>query len=135
MEQQQHQLWHDRFEDALIDVISALGGWSAVGPRLWSHLPASDAARKLQKCLTCGPDKLSLYELQLILTWGREAECHIGVAYVNRATGYAQPAPQDPEAELERDKREFVRSVAALERVAKRIADAEARRLSLVRSA
>lgn len=124
----QQALWHETFEDALTDLVSALGGPKRVGSALWPVLPVEDAARKLAHCLDRNKsNKLSPDELLVILTMGREAHCHLAVTFLNRATGYADPVPVDPESEVQRLQREFIAAVGSCQKIAKGIESAQLR--------
>lgn len=118
----QESLWHDTIEDALRSVIDGLGGFKKIGGHLWPSLPADDAGRKLAKCLDRSrPEKLSFDELLMILRLGRDAGVHVGMAFITQTTGYETPQPSDPVTEKEQLQRDFVRSVAELSRIQKRI--------------
>lgn len=96
-------------EDALKDVVRALGGTKKVAPMLW---PASaqesplQAEKKLMDCLNPErPHKLSPSEVITLARWGREVGCHSLAAFFNERAGYGAPiaiSPEDEKAELER---------------------------------
>src|SRR5690349_4432059 len=105
----QQELWHDRFEDALRTVVDACGGPKKVADRLWPNLPLADAARKLLHCLDPErAEKLTPNEIQLLLQWGREVNCHAAMVYLSRECGYEPPVPSDPETEQAKLQREYI---------------------------
>lgn len=122
METVQGSLWHESFRDALRDLVSVLGGFKAVGSRMWPAKPADEAGRHLADCLnTAKPHKLSLEELEWLLCEGRRANCHIGMHYIARRADYERPEPVDPETELQKLQREYVEATRALVKLASRI--------------
>lgn len=114
----QQALWHDSFEDALLDVVYAIGGPKEVASSLWPALSPLDAARKLQHCLA--PDRrerLAPNEVVWILRAGAAAGCHVAMSYLTRECGYDTPrrvSPDDQRAELQR---QFVEGVGQLEAI------------------
>lgn len=122
METVQGSLWHESFRDALRDLVSVLGGFKAVGSRMWPAKPADEAGRHLADCLnTAKPHKLSLEELEWLLCEGRRANCHIGMHYLAHRADYECPSPVDPETELQRLQREFIAAQRAIVEMGKRI--------------
>lgn len=106
---QQETLWHETLEDALKDVVVALGGPKKVGSQLWPALPIEDAARKLNHCLDRDkPNKLSPDELLWLLRAGVEAGCLTPLTFINRFCKCEDAKPLDPETEKERLMREFM---------------------------
>lgn len=132
----QQPLWHDSLEHALGALIDACGGPKKVGKYLWGEsLSAEDAARRIRHNLD--PDRRERFsndELILLLALGREHNCHIAAAFINRRIGYAPPQPIDPEDEVNRLKREYIETGKRLERLFSQHQAAE-ERLKLVRSA
>ena len=105
----QTSLWHETLEDALGDVVRALGGPKKVGALLWPALPVEDAARKINHCLDRDKsNKLSADELLLILKEGRRIKCLTALAFINRACDCSDPIPTDPETETARLMRQYV---------------------------
>jgi hypothetical protein len=119
---EQEKLWHESFEDALRSCVDASGGFKRVGAQLWPSLPVDQAGRRLAQSLDLDrPEKLSLSELLLVIKLGRDAGCHVAMSFITQATGYETPAPTDPQNEKEKLQREFVRSVALVSQLAKRL--------------
>src|SRR4051812_30924308 len=100
MQPHQPKLHYDDFNDALHDLVQALGGFKKVAPRLWPELPQEDAAPRLRHCLN--PDrreKLSPEQVLLLLRWGREADFHGAKFFIDDDAGYSRSAPVDPKEE------------------------------------
>lgn len=111
----QPSLFHETYEDALRDTVSALGGNKAVGVMLWPAMPADDAGKKLADTLNREKrEKLSLGELQLIRRQARIAGVHILASYEMRDAGYADPLPITPEDEAAQLQREYIAAVKAM---------------------
>lgn len=118
----QQALWHDSLEDSLRDVVTALGGPKAVAHMLWPAKTLQDGARLLNHCLDSErPEKLGLAEVVLLLTKGREADCHTAMHFLADAAGYETPKPINPETERERVQREFIRAQAQMQELVKRM--------------
>lgn len=118
----QSRLWYESAEEALQSLVDALGGYKRVGAELWPSLPALEAGRRLADCLNpARAHKLELREVLWLLRKGREAGCHIALAYVNEACGYAPPEPVNPEDEHAKLQREFIAAVESLDQIRKRL--------------
>jgi hypothetical protein len=124
----QPKLHYDDLDDALHDLVQALGGFKKVGPRLWPGMPQDDAAGRLRHCLNkTRREKLDPHELQLLLTWGREVEFHGAKHFIDDQTGYQRSAPLNPKDE-ERKAIEAVEAAAeALQRATESLERARAR--------
>lgn len=120
----QPKLHYDDLDDALSDLVQALGGFKKVGPRLWPSLPQEDAANRLRHCLNKSRrEKLDHHETVQLLGWGRELDFHGAKHFVDDATGYDRSTPVNPkDAELKavtavKDAADALRAAtAALER-------------------
>lgn len=100
--QQPHQpkLHYDDLDDALGDLVQALGGFKRVGPKLWPNLPQDDAAQRLRHCLNKSRrEKLDHHETVRLISMGREIDFHGAKHFVDEATGYQRSAPRDPREE------------------------------------
>lgn len=107
----QPALFHEDIWQALRDCVSALGGAKIVGDKLRPELGPEKAARWLLDCLNPDKaDKLCVEQLLLILADARRVNCHLGAAFIARATGYADPQPLEPEDERAALQREFIAS-------------------------
>lgn len=112
----QDTLWHDTFEDALRDVVQALGGPKRVASQLWPGKGLQEAARYLNHCLDVERnEKLSPGEIIWIMRAGAQAGCHVAMTFIADSCLYERPRPvtrRDREAEL---RQQFVESVQQLE--------------------
>lgn len=96
----QPKLHYEDFNDALHDLVQALGGFKKVGPRLWPELLADEAAHRLRHCLNADRrEKLSPHQVLLLLRWGREAEFHGAKHFLDDDAGYTRSSPLDPKEE------------------------------------
>ena len=98
--------------DALGEVVRALGGPKAVGPRMRPELPHEQAAGWVRDRLN--PNRRERFDpdqVLLLLRWGREADCHVAMRFIARTAGYMEPAPVDPQEQVNELQREFVASV------------------------
>lgn len=119
-DQKPHQpkLHYDDLDDAIYDLVQALGGFKRVGPRMWPGLPQEDAAQRLRHCLNKSRrEKLDHHETMRLLGWGREIEFHGAKHFVDDATGYNRSAPRDP-------KDDKLKAIAAVEAAALALASA-----------
>jgi hypothetical protein len=118
----QQELWHDSLEDALRDVVHALGGTKEIGYRLWPGKGPQEASKYLSRILdSTRAEKPTLGELLLILKWGREAGVHTAMGYIAQETGY-KAEPVEPEDERAALQREFNDSVKRLEKIQRDLA-------------
>jgi len=118
----QPSLFHESYEDAIRDTVTALGGNQRVGSMLWPALPADEAGKRLADCLNRDKrEKLSLGELQLIRRDARLQGVHILAAYEMRDAGYADPQPITPEDEAAQLQREYIAAVKAMSAIQARM--------------
>lgn len=111
----------DEFEDALRSCCEAVGV-KQMAHELWPERSPADGAKTLSRCLDLDrPEKLSAGQIALILRRARENGCHVGMAYLTRQCGYADPTPVDPEDEKARLAREFVQAVDLQSKLIKRL--------------
>ena len=102
----QQALWHDTVEDALRDIVAALGGPKTVGHALWPGKSIAEGARYLNHCLDPErAEKLSLGELLWLLREGRQKNIHTAAAFIAQHCGYKWEVvnPEDEAAKLQRD--------------------------------
>lgn len=119
---QQERLFHDSLEDALEDVIHALGGPKRVAGELWPSREPRHAAILLRHCLNPErAEKLALDELMWMLKAAAEKDCHVAAHFIARACGYREPEKLNPEDEKARLQREFIAAQQELSRLAARI--------------
>jgi len=116
----QPKLHYDDLDDALSDLVQALGGFKKVGPRLWPGLPQDDAAQRLRHCLNKSRrEKLDHHETVQLLGWGRELDFHGAKHFVDDATGYERSTPLNP-------KDQELKAVAAVQAAAEALKAAPA---------
>ena len=102
----QQSLWHDTVEEALRDVVIALGGPQKVGYRLWPGKGVIEAGKHLNRVLNPErPEKPTIGEFILLLQWGREAGVHTAWAFMAQDVGYRWEVlePEDERARLQRE--------------------------------
>lgn len=119
---------YETIEDALRDLVRALGGTKSVGAKLYPALPIDQAAGRVSDGLN--PDRrqhFSPAELLWMLRAGRGAGHHDAMAYFAAAADYEQPRPISPAEELAELQRDFIRSTAALKEIGTRIETITAR--------
>lgn len=105
----QQSLFHEDIWQALRDCVSALGGSKKVGVLLRPELDAQTAGRWLLDCLNPErKEKLGVEQMLLILREARQINCHAGMAFISRDTGYADPQPIEPEDERAALQRQFL---------------------------
>ena len=118
----QTSLYHETLQDALDEVVKALGGAKRIGVILWPEKSADDAGRQLRHCLDPDrPEKLSLEQLALVLRMGREKGAHAGMTFLCRDAGYQDPVAVEPEGERARLQRQFIQAQQAMFAMAKRM--------------
>lgn len=115
---EQARLWYEFPEDALGDLIKALGGPKAVGHRLMPDIAMDDARRQVDGWLDRNSKyKPSFSQLMWLLAEGRRVGCHVLIEFFADSAGYAKPTPVEPkdvDAELQR---EFIASVDRLAKI------------------
>lgn len=116
------QLFHESLADALRDCIAACGGTKVVGKILWAEKDPDVAGRLLSDCLNESKrEKLSPEQVLLVLEMARAKGCHVGMNFIARKLGYADPVPIEPEDERAKLQRVFIESTRDLARIADRI--------------
>ena len=117
---EQNRLLNEYAEDALTDLVKALGGPKAVGHKLMPDLALDDARRQVDGwCDRESKYKPSLSQLVWLISEGRRVGCHSLMHFLADECGYEKPEPVDPkdeEAELERA---FIDAVDRLENIKK----------------
>jgi hypothetical protein len=96
----QPRLHHEDLDDALSDLVQALGGFKQVGPKLWPTMPQQDSAQRLRHCLNKSRrEKLDHHETVQLLRWAREVGFHGAKFFIDDQTGYQRGDPLDPKDE------------------------------------
>lgn len=127
----QEALFYETFNDALDSVVKACGGAKAVGSKLWPEKTADAAHRLLLACLNEDRvEKLGPEHVLMILRMGRERGAHAAINFLSRESGYADPAPIEPEDEKARLQREFIEAQREMSKIAERM-----ERFGFIRSA
>ena len=107
-------LFHETLNEAVKDCVNAAGSAKAVACKLWPEKAPDAAHRLLLSCLNEDrPEHLTPEQLVMVLRLARAKSCHIGVAYILRDLGYADPQPIEPRDEAAELQRAFMASVEA----------------------
>jgi hypothetical protein len=109
---------YESMEEALRDLVRALGGTKAVGAKLFPALPIEQAASRVSDSLN--PDRrqhLAPHELLYLLRMSCQAGHHCAMQYFCAIAGYEQPRPTRDEQELAELQAAFVQAVADLHRM------------------
>ena len=86
-----------RLNDALEDVVFALGGWQPAAAKIWPSEAPTEKARVLRNSLN--PDRrerLSDLEVEALIIAGSSAGCLTPLAYLNFRAGCVAPVRTDP---------------------------------------
>jgi hypothetical protein len=87
----QDPLFHEDFNDALLNLVKALGKMEAVASDLWPNKP--NGGRYLSDCLNPDRDaKLSLDDVVALLAMGRARGIHWAMHKLCAVTGYEAPS-------------------------------------------
>src|SRR5687767_12262575 len=98
----------DTINDALIEVVKALGGSKVVGPALWPEKAPEAAQRALLDALNEDrPQRLDPERVMLVLRMARAQGCHAGIEYLGRTLSFAWQ-PIEPKDEADDLKRQFI---------------------------
>jgi hypothetical protein len=115
-------LFHESITEAIKDTINACGGTKTVAGKLWPEKAPEAAHRLLLSCLNDDrPERLSPEQLMFVLRMGRERGVHVGITYILRELGYADPQPVEPVDELAELQRHYIDSVQQQVRLAARM--------------
>lgn len=118
----QDRLFCEDINEALREIVNALGGPKKVGPMLWPEKTVDQSHSLLLACLNVErKERLTPEQVMLLLREGRGAGCHVGVYFICDQAGYDRPAPIEPEDELARLQREYIAAVAALKTLTPKI--------------
>ena len=95
----QQALWHSTLSEAVLDAVNALGGAKRVGANLWPSKPVDAAGKQLMRCLDDDrAEKLSLDEIDFILSEARQADCHVIPKYLERHGYKFEPVTDEQKA-------------------------------------
>lgn len=99
---QQADLFHERIEDAMLEVIMACGGRKQFATELWPEKAARDAHNLIDACLNPERrEKFSPAQILLIAKRGASAGCHALLYFMAMECGY-EIKPLSPKKELDR---------------------------------
>ncbi len=116
-------LFHENLNDALREVVQALGGAKKVAAAMRPDRTPDEAGRWMSDVLN--PDRrehLDPDQVLYLLKAGRAAGCHAAANYLMREAGYADPTPVEPEDEKARLEREFIAAAKGISAIADRLA-------------
>ena len=114
----QPNLFNEDIWEALCDCVRAMGGNKIVGSMLRPEMDAVDAGKWLSTCLNPSrAEKLGIEQVLWILREARKVNCHAGMAYIARDSGYADPVPVEPEDERAALQREFIEQSKSMQKL------------------
>lgn len=94
--------------DALVKLVSALGGSKQVGPALWPEKSIDAAQRLLMDCLNEErPARLSPEHLMTLLRMGRDKGVHVVMEYLCGELDYHPPVAMVREVDLDEALRRY----------------------------
>lgn len=118
---QQYELIHESINDALREVVQALGGTKKVGATLRPDRPVDEAARWVSDCLNSERrEKFDPEQVLWLLREGRKIGCHGAMYFIARESGYSA-IPIEPQDELAELQRNFIEASKSMARMASRI--------------
>lgn len=118
----QPPLFVESTTEALRAAVAAVGGAKIVGPQLWPHKPADEAARALLDALNPErPHKLDPDQVIFLLRKAREIGYHGAIEYFCAEAGYTRPSPIEPADEAAQLQRDFIAAVKASQQIAARL--------------
>jgi hypothetical protein len=116
-------LFHESMNDALREVVQALGGNKTVGMKMRPEKGADIAGRWVSDCLNASRDeRFDPDQVLWLLRAGREIGCHAAANFLMRESGYADPLPIEPDDEKARLERDFIAAAKGLSGIADRLA-------------
>jgi len=116
----QGALFTEDINDAIRDVVRALGGNKEVGHRLRPEMPANEAGTWLKDCLNpARRERLNPEQVVWLLREGRKVGCHSAMHFIADEAGYLRPVPMEPKDEAAELQRQYIEAV----RLQKRLAD------------
>lgn len=117
----QNTLFSEDINDALRDVVRALGGTKEVGHRLRPELAPPEAGSWLKDCLNPSRrERLNPEQVMWLLREARKVGCHTAMHFVCDEAGYARAAALEPQDEATKLQRDFIDAVAMLKKITDR---------------
>lgn len=96
----QERLFFEDINEALREVVQALGGAKKVGPLFWPEKTVEQAHNLLLACLNCErKERLTPEQVLLLLRWGHDVDCHGAMQFIGQQAGY-EVKPIRPTDEL-----------------------------------
>jgi hypothetical protein len=96
----EQKLFYEDELDALRATVQALGGYKAVGAKLWPDQTTDVAGRKMaDACNPSRQERLKPSQVLMVMRLGREAGVHILAEHFMLEAGYKKPEPVVPEDE------------------------------------
>lgn len=118
----QSALFHESLNEALREVILALGGTKKVAAQMRPEKTVDEAARWLNDCLNADRrEKLDPDQVLWLLRESRKVGCHSAMHYLCEESGYSPAHPVEPQDELAELQRNFIESTKHLSKMAERI--------------
>lgn len=118
----QAALFAEDVNDALKDVVRALGGLKEVGRRLRPELAADAAGTWLKDCLNpMRRERLDPEQFIWLLREGCKVGCHSAMHFICDETSYARATPLEPKDEAAELQRQVLAATKSLETIAKRL--------------
>lgn len=109
----QPALFLEDINDAMRELVRALGGAKAVGPVLWPEKTPERAAADVNACLNQHrAEHFTPEQVVLLFQRARQAGFHAAKRWLDEATGYVPGEPIEPEDERAKLMRAFTDSVA-----------------------
>lgn len=118
----QERLFFDDVNDALREVVQALGGAKRVGQTLWPEKTVDQAQHLLQACLNVErKERLTPEQVFLLLKMARQANFHAAKFWMDAELGYEQGKPLNPQDEQAKLQEDFIAAVRESRRLADRL--------------
>lgn len=111
----QPALFIEDMQEALREIVRALGGSKAVGPMLWPEKTPDSAAQLLANCLNANrPERLTPEQVFFLFAKARQIGFHAAKRWFDEATGYVPGEPMEPEDERAKLQRMTISAVQEL---------------------
>jgi hypothetical protein len=118
----QSALFHESLNDALREVVVALGGTKKVGAMMRPEKTVDEAGRWVNDCLN--PDRREKFDpdqVLFLMREGRKVNCHAAMHFMCGDAGYMAAQPIEPEDELAALQRQFIETSKGVAAIATRI--------------
>lgn len=118
----QPALFVEDINEALREIVRALGGAKVVGLMLWPEKAMERAAADVNACLNVHrAEHFTPEQMTLLFSKARAIGFHLSKQWFDEATGYVAGAPLEPEDERAKLQRAFVESIAQQQRIVDRM--------------